>query len=154
LKAKWLLTTLVGAGLLGAACGTVPAAPRPKPATTTIAVVTNPRLGMILVDGRGRTVYMFASDKAVATCYDTCAATWPPVLTTAAPHPGDGAQPYLLGTTVRSDGQSEVTYAGHPLYYFVQDKKTGDTTGQGVDGFGGLWWTVSPAGAAVRQVST
>ena len=57
----------------------------------------------------------------------------------------------LLGTTTRNDGKTEVTYAGHPLYYFVQDKAMGDTTGQGVNGFGGLWWVVSPSGAAVHS---
>jgi predicted lipoprotein with Yx(FWY)xxD motif len=145
-----LAGTIAAVALLGAACGTPTASPAPTPAGTSIAVVTNPKLGMILVDERGRTVYLFVADKGTAsTCYGDCAAIWPPVLTSVAPHPGDGAQPDLLGTTMRTDGKTEVTYAGHPLYYFVQDKKAGDTTGQGVNGFGALWWAVSPAGKAV-----
>jgi predicted lipoprotein with Yx(FWY)xxD motif len=97
------------------------------------------------------TVYLFVADKSTAsTCYTTCAQYWPPVLTSGAPVAGTGAQASLLGTTKRTDGKIEVTYAGHPLYYFVSDKQPGQTTGQGVDGFGGLWWVLSPAGAAIK----
>ena len=129
------------------------AAPSPSPAATgaTIAVVSAGNLGKILVDGKGMTVYLFVADKTTAsTCYTTCAQYWPPVLTNGAPIAGAGAQGTLLGTTKRTDGKVEVTYAGHPLYYFVQDQKPGQTTGQGVDGFGGLWWVLSPAGTAIK----
>ena len=96
------------------------------------------------------TVYLFVADTATAsTCYTTCATIWPPVLATGAPQAGAGAQTSLLGTTTRTDGKVEVTYAGHPLYYFVQDKAAGDAKGQAIDGFGGLWWVLSPAGAAI-----
>jgi predicted lipoprotein with Yx(FWY)xxD motif len=144
------------------ACGdTTPSAtaPSPSPATSpsspataaaTIMVATDATLGAILVDGSGKTVYLFVADKGTAsTCYTSCATVWPPVLTTGAPVAGTGATSSLLGTTTRTDGKVEVTYAGHPLYYFIQDKKPGDTTGQGVNGFGGLWWVLSPAGAAI-----
>ena len=60
-----------------------------------------------------------------------------------------GVNASLLGTTTRTDGKVEVTYAGHPLYYFVQDKAPGDTKGQGINGFGGLWWVLGPSGAAI-----
>ena len=144
------------------ACGdTTPSAtaPSPSPATSpsspaaaaaTIMVATDAKLGTILVDGSGKTVYLFVADKSTSsTCYTSCATIWPPVLTTGAPVAGTGATASLLGTTTRTDGKVEVTYAGHPLYYFIQDKKAGDTTGQGIDGFGGLWWVLSPAGAAI-----
>jgi predicted lipoprotein with Yx(FWY)xxD motif len=62
---------------------------------------------------------------------------------------GDGAQASLLGTTARTDGTTEITYAGHPLYYFLNDKAPGDTKGQGVNGFGALWWVLSPAGKVI-----
>ena len=108
-------------------------------------------LGQILVDGKGLTLYLFVADTGTtSTCYTSCATIWPPVLTTGAPQAGAGANATLLGTTTRTDGKVEVTYAGHPLYYFVQDKAPSDTTGQGVNGFGGLWWVASPAGAAIR----
>jgi predicted lipoprotein with Yx(FWY)xxD motif len=127
--------------------------PSPSPAAkgTTIAVAANGRLGQILVDGKGISVYLFVADKGTSsTCYTSCAQYWPPVLTTGAPRAGSGAQSMLLGTTTRTDGKIEVTYKGHPLYYFLNDKKAGDTTGQGVNAFGGLWWVLSPAGAAIK----
>jgi predicted lipoprotein with Yx(FWY)xxD motif len=116
-----------------------------------IVVATNAKLGQILVDGKGITVYLFVADTGTtSTCYGSCASIWPPVLTTGAPQAGTGADASLLGTTMRTDGKVEVTYAGHPLYYFVQDKQPGDTTGQGINGFGALWWVMSPAGAAIH----
>ncbi len=97
------------------------------------------------------TVYLFVADHtATSTCYSSCAQLWPPVLTNAAPVAGTGATASLLGTTMRTDGKTEVTYNGHPLYYFVTDKKPGDTTGQGVNSFGELWYVLSPAGAAIH----
>jgi predicted lipoprotein with Yx(FWY)xxD motif len=129
------------------------ASPASSPAATpaTIKVAADAKLGQILVNGEGITVYLFVADTSTAsTCYTSCAAIWPPVLTTGAPVAGTGAKPSLLGTTTRTDGKVQVTYAGHPLYYFVQDKKAGDTTGQGVNGFGGLWWVLTPSGAAMH----
>ena len=115
-------------------------------------MASNAKLGQILVDGAGKTIYLFVADTgSSSTCYTTCAQIWPPVLTSGPPQAGTGATASLLGTTTRNDGKTEVTYAGHPLYYFVQDKAMGDTTGQGVNGFGGLWWVVSPSGAAVHS---
>ena len=107
-------------------------------------------LGRILVDPRGRTLYLFAKDKNdQSACNGQCATFWPPVLTTGKPQAGPGVDASLLGTTTRTDGKVEVTYAGHPLYYFQKDKAPGDTTGQGVNGFGDLWWVLKPSGAAI-----
>lgn len=123
--------------------------PAPAPGQT-IKVATDAKLGQILVDSAGKTVYLFVADKSTAsTCYTSCAQLWPPVLTTGAPVAGTGVQASLLGTTTRTDGTTEITYAGHPLYYFLSDKAPGDTTGQGVNSFGGLWWVLSPAGMAI-----
>ena len=138
-----LSVTVVGLALL-VACGSSPApsaASTPSPAATgtTIAVANDAKLGSILVDGKGMTVYLFVADTGTAsTCYTSCANIWPPVLTNGAPQAGTGADKSMLGTTTRTDGKVEVTYAGHPLYYFIKDKKPGDTTGQGIKGFGGL----------------
>jgi predicted lipoprotein with Yx(FWY)xxD motif len=156
-----LATALSALALVAAACGgtastataSPAASPSPSPAATgtKIAVATNAKLGQILVDGNGMTVYLFVKDTGTAsTCYTSCAAIWPPVVTTGAPQAGTGADASLLGTTTRTDGKVEVTYAGHPLYYFVQDKATGDATGQGINGFGGLWWVVTASGAAMH----
>ena len=160
---KLLITAAIASALLAASCGgTTPSAtassPSPSPAASpaasgaTIAVATNAKLsGQILVDGKGMTVYLFVADTGTSsTCYTSCAAVWPPVLTTGAPQAGAGATASLLGTTTRTDGKIEVTYAGHPLYYFIQDKAAGDTTGQGINGFGGLWWVLTPSGAAMH----
>jgi predicted lipoprotein with Yx(FWY)xxD motif len=153
--------SIASAALLTAACGgsspsTAAPSPSPSPVASpaatgaTVAVATS-KLGQILVDGKGITLYLFVADTGTSsTCYTSCATVWPPVVTAGAPQAGAGADAMLLGTTTRTDGKVEVTYAGHPLYYFVQDKAAGDTTGQGVNGFGGLWWVVSPSGAAVH----
>jgi predicted lipoprotein with Yx(FWY)xxD motif len=155
MKSKLIAVATV---LLAAACGgsspsTSAASPSPSPAATgeKIAVATNAKLGSFLVDESGMTVYLFVADTGTAsTCYSTCAIVWPPVLTTGAPQAGTGAQASLLGTTTRTDGKVEVTYAGHPLYYFMQDKAAGDVKGQGINGFGALWWVLSPSGAAIQ----
>jgi predicted lipoprotein with Yx(FWY)xxD motif len=160
MQSKVLVTAAtVAVALLAAACGgttqsTAAASPSPSPAAAagmTIAVATNAKLGQILVDGKGMTVYLWVADTATtSTCYTTCATFWPPVLTTGAPHAGAGSQASLLGTTTRTDGMVQVTYAGHPLYYFQKDKQAGDATGQGSNGFGALWWVMSPAGTAMH----
>src|ERR1700674_2671849 len=165
MRSRDFLAGAIGtAALLAAACGgsspsTAAASPSASPVAspsaspgatgTTIAVATS-KLGQILVDGNGMTVYLFVADTGTtSTCYTSCATIWPPVLTTGAPQAGAGATATQLGTTTRTDSKVEVTYAGHPLYYFVQDKAAGDTTGQRINGFGGLWWVLSPAGAAI-----
>jgi predicted lipoprotein with Yx(FWY)xxD motif len=108
------------------------------------------KLGRILVDSRGMTLYMWAHDKgSKSTCYGDCAAYWPPVVTNGKPRAVGGAKASLLGTTRRHDGRMQVTYKGHPLYRFVQDKRPGDVRGEGLTGFGGRWDPVSAAGRAV-----
>jgi predicted lipoprotein with Yx(FWY)xxD motif len=155
-----LLSVLSTVALLAAGCGSTSssagagaaASPSSSSQGSTIAVATNSKLGQVLVDGKGMTVYLFVADTSTqSTCYGSCAAIWPPVLTSGAPQAGSGAQASLLGTTTRTDGKVEVTYGGHPLYYFVKDKQPGDTTGQGVNGFGALWWVMSPGGAAITS---
>jgi predicted lipoprotein with Yx(FWY)xxD motif len=160
MQSKLFVTTAaVFMAVIAAACGTTTPsatatspAPASSPAATgqTIKVATDAKLGQILVDSAGKTVYLFVADKSTAsTCYTSCASFWPPVLTNGAPAAGSGAQASLLGTTKRTDGTTEITYAGHPLYYFKPDTAAGDTKGQGVNGFGALWWVLSPAGAAI-----
>jgi len=165
---------LVAAALVAAACGSTstaaynpygaPAAPpsqapaaapsaNPTPsvaAGTTIGVGST-RLGSVLVDGTGRTLYLFVADSGTqSNCNSSaCVQYWPPVLTTGAPQAGTGANASLLGTTTRKDGKTEVTYAGHPLYYFISDKKAGDVSGQGINAFGGPWYVVSPSGMQI-----
>jgi predicted lipoprotein with Yx(FWY)xxD motif len=109
-------------------------------------------VGRILVDSKGITLYDFVKDKGTTSaCYGACAALWPPLLTTGKPVAGPGVHASLLGTTKRKDGKLEVTYGGHPLYYFVTDRKPGQTTGQGVNQFGGPWWVLSAAGKEIHR---
>jgi len=144
--------SLLSAGCGGSSPSTASSSPSSSPAVTgeKIAVANHPKYGPILVDDKGMTVYLFVKDTGTAsTCYAQCATFWPPVLTTGKPQAGVGVDASLLGATTRTDGKVEVTYAGHPLYYFATDKAPGDTTGQGVNGFGDLWWVVKPSGVAV-----
>jgi predicted lipoprotein with Yx(FWY)xxD motif len=107
--------------------------------------------GKVLFDRRGRVLYSFAPDRGkTSTCYGGCAAAWPPFTVNRAPTAGVGVHSGLLGTTRRRDGSLQVTYAGHPVYYFTGDTKPGHITCQNVSSFGGLWLVVSPKGTPVR----
>ena len=121
-------------------------------AGATVAVARS-RLGAILVDGKGLTLYDFVKDKGTeSTCYGACAALWPPFTTKGKPHAGRGVRAALLGTTKRKDGTLEVTYNRHPLYNYVADKRPGQTTGQGLPQFGAPWWVLSPSGREIHRV--
>jgi predicted lipoprotein with Yx(FWY)xxD motif len=87
----------------------------------------------------------------MSTCYDACAALWPPLFTKGKPHAGHGVRAALLGTTKRHDGKLEVTYNHHPLYYYVADSKPGQTTGQGLNQFGAPWWVLNAAGKEIHR---
>jgi len=103
-----------------------------------------------LTDGSGRAVYLWVKDSGDASsCSGACAGAWPPVTTTGAPTASGSAKASDLGTITRSDGTKQVTYDGHPLYYFAGDSGAGTATGQGSDGFGAKWWLVSPSGSDV-----
>jgi predicted lipoprotein with Yx(FWY)xxD motif len=125
------------------------AAPSPVPPTPmafTLKVANNPILGNILTDQDGRTIYMFATDVGgVVSCYDTCAKFWPPLVGTATA--GTGVDASLIGTTMRKDGASQVTYKSMPVYYFLKDSKPGDVFGQGVQG---TWYVLSPSGDIIK----
>ncbi|MEU8305800.1 hypothetical protein AB0C84_19770 [Actinomadura sp. NPDC048955] len=110
-------------------------------------------LGQILVDGAGRTVYDFQKDTGgKSSCYGACAAVWPPVPAGAKPQAGSGANASLLGTSKRTDGTTQVTYAGHPLYYYAPDgTASGSAKGEGLNQFGAVWYVMSPSGSAVRK---
>jgi predicted lipoprotein with Yx(FWY)xxD motif len=105
------------------------------------------KLGMVLVDSNGMTLYDFHKDKGTtSSCYGPCAEGWPPMLTEGGPTVGNGASSSKLGTTERKDGTMQVTYAGHPLYTFVEDKKPGEANGNDVSAFGGQWYALKGSG--------
>jgi predicted lipoprotein with Yx(FWY)xxD motif len=111
------------------------------------------KLGTVLAAGPKKlTVYLFEADKATASaCSSACASAWPPVTTGAAPSATGSALAADLGTITRSDGTKQVTYKGHPLYFFIKDKDNGDAYGQGVKSFGSAWYTLAPSGAKVDK---
>jgi len=150
---RWikLLTTLAASAVLASIAVPLAIAGGAKTDGARVDVAKSP-LGRILVDSKGITLYDFPPDKGTTSvCYGACAALWPPLTTNGKPVAGPGVRASLLGTTKRKDGRLEVTYNGHPLYYFVTDRKPGQTTGQGVDQFGGPWWVLSPAGKEIHR---
>lgn len=121
--------------------------------TTTAATVKTAKtpLGTILVDSSGRTLYLFERDTtSKSTCDGACAAAWPPLTTSGSPKAAGQATSGMLGTTKRSDGTTEVTYAGHPLYLYAGDSAAGQTNGQGLNQFGAAWDTMHPNGTKVE----
>ena len=145
--------TLVIALLLAA---TVAGLSRAAPATTGSATVSTAasKFGRILVDGRGRTLYLFEKDsRGHSSCAGACAGYWPPLLVKGRPTATRAAKQALLGTTRRADGTTQVTYAGHPLYRFVQDTRPGQTSGQNLHDFGAGWYVLAAAGTKIENGS-
>jgi predicted lipoprotein with Yx(FWY)xxD motif len=150
---RWtkLFVTLAASAAFASLVAALAVASGTKADRATVAIATSP-LGRILVDNRGITLYDFPKDRGTtSSCYGACAALWPPLTTNGKPVAGRGARASLLGTTKRKDGKLEVTYNGHPMYYFVSDRKPGQTTGQGLDQFGAPWWVLSPAGKEIHR---
>jgi predicted lipoprotein with Yx(FWY)xxD motif len=140
------LASCGGGGNDATAASSPPKTASGKPATLGVESTS---LGKILDDSQGRTLYLFQGDTGTkSNCSGACATNWPP-LTSAKPTVGKGASASMIGTTKRSDGKTQVTYNGHPLYTFAGDSSPGDTSGQGVNAFGALWYAVSPAGQQV-----
>jgi predicted lipoprotein with Yx(FWY)xxD motif len=133
-----------GAGSKGPASGAGKSA---SIATTIVSVAGNPKLGKIIVDSRGRTLYDFHKDSgAKSACYGACANIWPPLTSSGRPQAKGGAEASKLGTTQRTDGTTQVTYDGHPLYTYAGDARSGDTKGNGITSFGGSWHALHPSG--------
>ena len=115
-----------------------------------IVGTTSGPMGTYLTGDDGRAVYLWVADHgATSQCTNACASVWPPVTTDGAPKATGGVKASDLGTIKRSDGTTQVTYQGHPLYYYAPDTAKGQTTGQGSNSFGAKWWLVSPAGSAI-----
>jgi len=145
MKNKILFSALFVFALLVSACGAAtPIAPAAG-AAVVVDAGQNATLGYFLVDSKGMTLYLYTKDSPnTSNCYAACATAWPPLLTSGAPTAGAGVTAALLGITKRTDGTTQVTYNGWPLYYWVNDKNPGDTTGENVQN---VWFVVTPAGA-------
>ena len=134
---------LIAAGYGTSASGATAGATRVGVAKTS--------LGRIVVDSKGRTLYLFEKDKnRRSACYGPCATYWPPLLSHGKPVARPGIKQRLLGTTRRANGALQVTYAGHPLYRYFGDSRPGDTTGEGLQDFGASWDVLSPAGRKIE----
>ena len=150
-------TALVVGALAAAGCGgsgggnaKSPAPPKTANGQSATLGVANENVGKILVDSKGRTLYLFERDAGTkSACTGACAVEWPPLRATGKPTVGSGANASVVATSTRSDGKPQVTYNGHPLYLFSADQKAGDTNGQGVNAFGGLWYVLSSSGAEI-----
>ena len=148
---KAALAAVVGAAIAALVAGVALAA---SGGARSGAVVKTRKtsLGTILVDSKGRTLYLFEKDKhGKSACSGQCAAFWPPLITSGKPGAGAGVKASLLGTTSRAGGKLQVTYKQHPLYRFAQDRKAGQTKGEELKAFGAEWYAVSPAGAKVEK---
>ena len=125
-------------------------APTPSSGGGPSVKLASTKLGKVLVDAHGRTLYLFEADKGpVSACGGACAGVWPPLTTTGKPIAGPGVTASKLGTAKRTDGATEVTYSGHPLYTYAGDSAPGQTTGQGLDDYGAEWYALSAVGGKI-----
>ena len=137
---------------LGAA--TIPASAHRAHASTTRAKLQlrTGKLGRYVVDGKGFTLYLFEKDKSgKSSCYGTCAKVWAPLITSRKPATGAEVVASKIGTTKRKDGRLQATYGGHPLYHYDDDKKPGQTKGQGSNDFGAKWYVVAANGKKIDK---
>ena len=147
------LTLACGGGAVGAG-STISSTPSSESMMHHATLdVKDSRFGQIIVDGDGRALYLFTADKtSESTCYDACAKAWPPFLgdKTTSPAAMHAVNAALIGTTTRKDAAIQVTYGGHPLYYY-EGEKAGEVKCQGVVNFGGTWYVVDETGKAITK---
>jgi predicted lipoprotein with Yx(FWY)xxD motif len=141
------------AGLLALMLATVASAT----AGTSVGTHSTKR-GKVLASVHGFSLYMFQKDKkgnGKSTCYGQCAKVWPPLLSTGRPRAmrGSGLNTRMLGTIRRTDGKTQVSYNGYPLYRWAGDSKPGDITGEGITQSGGKWYLLNTAGNIVKPKS-
>jgi predicted lipoprotein with Yx(FWY)xxD motif len=115
--------------------------------TTGVVITTgDSEFGTMLFNDKGQAIYIWELEESTtAECYKDCAEVWPPVLTDGAPHAEGGVSKELLGTTERTDGSTQVTYNGHPLYYYAHEG-VGEVKCHNISTHGGLWWVIQPSG--------
>lgn len=164
------IAAALGAALLLAACGSSSsnsssssqAANSSPYSSGSAATKTNVSIstaknadGTYLIGASGRPLYMWVADTSgKSSCAGTCAKVWPPLIASSTPSTSGGVNAANLGTITRSDGTKQVTYMGHPLYYFVQDSSAGKVKGQGSNSFGAKWWLVAPSGSVITATAT
>ena len=123
------------------------AVPASRPAADSALDLRTTPLGKVLVDANGRTLYLFEADKPnMSNCSGACLSLWPALLSHQKPEAGAGVLAAKIGTITATGGKLQVTYDGHPLYYYAADQKPGDTTGQGLKQFGAEWYVLAASG--------
>ena len=152
-------TPLAVALLAAAACSSSSSSAPPSggasAGSSTVITTKTSSGGSYLTNSAGRAIYLFMADSTgKSTCDGACAAAWPPVIATGQPTASGGVQASNLSTTTRSDGTKQVTYDGHPLYYFQGDTGPGTDKGQGLTNFGAAWWLVAPSGSSITTAVT
>ncbi len=161
---RWGMTVgLAAVGLLASACGSTSggsssaaaaAAGTPSISAGALLGTETTPIGTILVDGRGKSVYVFAADQpGQSNCSGSCLTYWPPVTAPATLPPAPAGVTAKLGVITRSDGTHQLTVDGWPVYTYAGDSGPGATSGQGTNLSGGLWWVVSPAGSQIKTTS-
>jgi predicted lipoprotein with Yx(FWY)xxD motif len=156
-KARYLALPVIATALIAAGCGGSSyggggSSSSPSSSASSAAKVEaqSSSLGKILTDGSGRTLYLFQKDSGPkSTCSGACASNWPPFTAKTKPAVSGGASSADITLISRAGGGKQVTYKGHPLYYYAGDKSAGDMNGQGVNAFGAAWYVLSPAGSTV-----
>jgi predicted lipoprotein with Yx(FWY)xxD motif len=151
---------LAGCGSSSSSAKDAPAPVASNAAATTATTVApkGPKLkitdsdyGKILASGRGRALYLFTADQGKeSNCSGDCATAWPPYIVKRKPVAGPGVKAERIGTTTRSDGKLQATYAGHPIYFYEGDNEPGEVLCQAVNEFGGYWYVVRSSGKAVH----
>jgi predicted lipoprotein with Yx(FWY)xxD motif len=151
MRARTMLLLLAVAAIAGLAIAAAAATAAPHAASTATVTVRTTKLGRILVDAQGRTLYLFEKDKGgKSACSGACAKAWPPLMTSGKPKASGGANARMLGTTHRASG-TQVTYDGHPLYRFAGDAKAGQTNGEGSTAFGASWYVLGTNGRKIDK---
>jgi predicted lipoprotein with Yx(FWY)xxD motif len=155
MKRPTLILALAGVlGVIGFAAAGAIAGTGSSQSRATLSL-RETKLGKILVNSKGHTLYLFMKDRnGKSSCNGACAKFWPPLVVKGTPTAGPGVKKSLVGETKRSNGSMQVTYNRHPLYAYVLDKKAGQTTGERVLAFGAKWYVVSAKGRAVTKTST
>jgi len=152
---RMIVAAAVFATLAAAIFALHPPATHAAQAKGAVVSTAKTSLGRVIVKSNGHTLYMFGKDRnGKSACSGQCATFWPPLITSGKPRVTSGARAALIGTTRRTDGRLQVTYNHHPLYTFAKDTKAGQTNGEGVSAFGGVWDAVSPAGAKIVKTSS
>jgi predicted lipoprotein with Yx(FWY)xxD motif len=138
-------------GYGGGSSSTSTSSAMPAGSAAEVATASVGDLGTVLVDGNGMTLYLFQSDTgSTSTCTGTCASTWPALTTSGSATTGGKADASMLGTSTRSDGTTQVTYDGHPLYLYSGDTAAGQANGEGI---GGIWFAVTTQGTPAKSSS-